>query len=146
MIIAAENNWIRSVAVGALLVAFGLLWMWSHVKTWRVEQTDESLGEFDRVHFANRFRRRMQTSGMVVLIGILIPVGDIFIWKWGPWASTGYWLAILFLAMWVGIQALGDFTAVQSYSRAAMASVNSKRQQAEAELAEYRRRQAEDSE
>ena len=146
MIITAENNWIPSAAVGALLVAFGLLWMWSHVKAWRVEQTGESLGAFDRVHFANRFRRRMQTSGMVVLIGILIPVGDIFVWKWGPRASTGYWLAILILVMWVGIQALGDFTAVQSYSRAAMASVNSKRQQAEAELAEYRRRQAEDSE
>lgn len=145
MIIAAENNWIPSVVVGALLVAFGLLWMWSHVGAWRVEQADELLGGFDRAHFANRFRRRMQTSGMVVLIGILIPVGDIFVWRWGPWTSTGFWLGILLLAMWVGVQALGDFTAVQSYSRAAMASVNSKRQQAEAELTEYRRRQTEET-
>lgn len=145
MIIAAENNWIPSAVVGAVLVTFGLLLMWSHVIAWRSEQNDESLGEFDRAHFANRFRRRMQTSGTVVLIGILIPAGDVFVWQWGPWTSTGFWLGILFLVMWVGVQALGDFTAVQSYSRAAMASVNSKRQQAEAELAEYRRRQAEES-
>ncbi|MDA0587784.1 MAG: hypothetical protein O2820_02880 [Planctomycetota bacterium] len=145
MIIAAENNWLPSAIVGAVLVVFGLLWMWSHVRAWRVEQGDDSLGEFDRAHFANRFRRRMQTSGMVVLIGILIPAGDVFVWKWGPWTSTAYWLGILIMAMWVGVQALGDFTAVQSYSRAAMASVNSKRQQAEAELAEYRRRQAEEN-
>lgn len=144
MILAEENNWIPSVILGGILVALGLLWMWSHLRTWRAEKRDEAHDEFDRSHYASRFQRRMQTSGMVVLIGILIPVGDVFVWNWGPWTSTLYWLGILCLALWIAVQAIGDFTSVQSYSRAAMARVNTKRQQAEAELAEYRRRQAED--
>ena len=84
----------------------------------------------------------MQTSGMVILIGILVPVGDVFVCSWGPVVASVFWLGVLFLALWVGVQALGDFTSVQSYSRAAMSRVNTQRQQAEAELSEYRRRKA----
>ncbi len=142
MLLAAENNWIPSCVLGVILVCLGLIWMRSHLKTWRTERADEAADDFDRTHHANRFQRRMQTSGMVVLIGILIPIGDVFVWNWGPWTATVFWLGVLFLALWVGVQALGDFTSVQSYSRAAMTRVNSQRQQAEAELAEYRRRKA----
>lgn len=142
MIIAAENNWIPSLTLGLLLVALGLLWMRSHRKAWRTERTDESAEEFDRIHHAGRFQRRMQTSGMVVLIGILIPAGDVFVWNWGPSVATVFWLGVLFLALWVGLQAVGDFTSLKSYSRAATTRVNTQRQQAEAELAEYRRRKS----
>lgn len=145
MLIAVENNWIPSVIVGAVLVSLGLLWMWSHLRTWRAAKDDESLDHFDQTHHANRFQRRMQTSGMVVLIGVLIPVGDIFVWNWGVWVSSVFWLGVLLLALWVGVQAIGDFTSVRSYSHAAMSRVNSQRQQAEAELAEYRRRKANES-
>lgn len=142
MIIAAENNWIPSVVLGAILVCLGLIWMRSHLVAWRNQRADEKADDFDRAHHAGRFQRRMQTSGMVVLIGILIPIGDVFVWNWGPVVASVFWLGVLFLALWVGVQALGDFTSVQSYSRAAMSRVNTQRQQAEAELAEYRRRKA----
>jgi len=141
MINAAENNWGPSVLVGALLVAFGLLWMRSHLRNWRLVKDDGSLEDFDRSHLANRFQRRMQTSGMLVLTGILIPVGDIFIWAWGFWSSAVYWLGVLGLTLWIGVQALGDFTSIQVYSRATTSRVKSRRQELEAELAEFRRSQ-----
>ena len=144
MIIAVENDWVPSVIVGGLLVVFGLLWMGSHIRAWRRERSDEKHDDFDQAHFANRFQRRMQTSGIVVLIGVLIPVGDIFVWGFGPWAATAYWLFVLVLALWVGAQAMGDLSSVQAYSRTATARVNSKRQELEAELAEYRRRRNND--
>ncbi|MFP6762575.1 MAG: hypothetical protein VB858_03120 [Planctomycetaceae bacterium] len=139
MMIAAENNWGPSVLVGALLVIFGLLWMRSHLRNWRLAKDDSTLDDFDIRHMVNRFQRRMQTSGMLVLIGILIPVGDIFILDWGLWSWSVYWLGVLILALWVGVQALGDLTAIQSYSRVTAARCASRRQEIEAELAEIRR-------
>jgi len=141
MIIAVENNWGPSVLVGTLLVVFGALWMRSHLWNWRQVKQDSNLEDFDHRHLSNRFRRRMQTSGMLVLIGVLIPVGDIFIWDWGFWSSAVYWFGVLSLAFWVGVQALGDLTSIRLYSRATTARVNSRRQELEAELAELRRTQ-----
>ncbi len=135
-----ENNWLPAAGVGLFLVVFGGLMIRSHLREWRSHSGDDQIDPFDLEHYRNRFRRRMQTSGAVVVIGILIPLGDILIWQFGPLAATFFWLGIIVIAGWIGLLALGDISAVKSHSITAQARYRQKRQELEAELAELQRR------
>jgi hypothetical protein len=94
-----------------------------HVKEWRLEQADASLDEYDRKHYYARYRRRMQTSGMLILLGILIPLWD---WLWERQfvaAGTAVGFSVFQLDGWVIVLALADMLATKNHSQVAMAKV-----------------------
>ncbi|MHC4875179.1 MAG: YidH family protein [Planctomycetota bacterium] len=136
-----ENNWWPAVLFGTGLVVLGLGMMAAHWRSWRRQEHDPEADEVDRRHYANRFRRRMQTSGLIVLVGVMLGAGDVFIWRFGPAASTVFWVFLLLLVCWIALLAVGDMTAIQSHSRNQMADIEARRRVLEQELAEIRQRE-----
>ena len=50
----------------------GLALMRWHFVSWRELQDGEALSELDRKHYGTQYRRRMQTSAMVALVGLIV--------------------------------------------------------------------------
>lgn len=135
-----DNNWIPAAVFGGSLVLLGAGMMYSHARAWREQREDESLDDSERLHFRNRYLRRMQTSGAVAFVGGLIGIGDAFIWRLGPAVATFYWLFVIMMVFWIALLALGDLTSVRSHSQTAMSQLESTRKELEAELARHRHR------
>lgn len=85
----------------------GLLWM--HLRAWRasrLESQDEQAFEFRR----RQFRRRMQASGMIGVVGIAVAASLAVT---APLMTAGLWLVVLSLVVWMLLLALADM--VSSY-------------------------------
>ena len=134
-----ENNWMPAVALGSSLIILACCMMWSHNNAWRRQQQDLDEDDTDRAYYFGRYRRRMQTSGFLAIVGFLIGVGDIAIWRFGPFASAIFWLMIIVFAGWIGLLALGDLTAVRTHSQIEMAKHEAQRRVLERELQELRK-------
>ena len=134
------KSWI-AVGVGAGLLLTGLLFMRWHVQEWRQEKNDPDLDPNDRKHFYARYRRRMQTSGMLVFLGVLIPLGDWLIDRnKNPLPATIVWIVVLLLTMWVIVMALGDMLSTRTHSQVALSKVRQKQKELERQVAELRSR------
>lgn len=140
------NDWIVSTSTGAVLIAIGGLMLRSHGRTWDHQKNDPDLEPEDRVHYHRRYRRRMQTSSLILILGILIPAGDLAVphlpKRVGGILFAAYVLIILLLALWVMILGLSDFAATAAHSRRAMARLQEKQRELNRELAEIRNRHA----
>ena len=92
-----------------LITAVGLL-VW-HVRAWRAARAQPiEPKEFE--YRRHQFRRRMQTSAMLGLLGVLIPLGQ---WL-TPWAQSRlfaaiFWGGVLLLIVWMALLALVDILA-----------------------------------
>ncbi|MGE3313630.1 MAG: hypothetical protein AB7O26_00855 [Planctomycetaceae bacterium] len=136
------NETLVAVLAGGLLVVLGISMIVGHRRAWDGQKNDPELAEFDRVHFYRRFRRRMQTSAMLVVLGLLLAVGGTVI----PWqnypaaAQLAYWIGVLLLTFWVILLALGDILSTRVHSRISMAQVKQKQRELELELARLKSR------
>ena len=135
-----ENNWIPAAIFGGALVALGTGMILSHRKNRRRQRNDDSIDDAEWSHLTNRYRRRMQTSAMVILVGAMIAGGDALVWNLGPLASTLYWLFVIFLVCWIALLAVGDLTSIQVRARVTSAKYDAMRQKLEDELAQQRAR------
>ena len=70
------------------------------------------LTERDYEFFRRRYRRRMQSSGMLGIIGLLIP-GHL--WVRDNAMLALYWTGVLGLLIWTMLLAVGDFAASRLY-------------------------------
>jgi hypothetical protein len=134
LLLAANNDWVPAAVVGVLLVLLGGWFMSQHWRSWRDYSRDKTLEPSEREYYRRQFRRRMQASGTLLIIGVLVPVGD-----WIPWdrddASlfTLYWLFVLGLTCWVLLLAMADLAATRAHSRVAFSRLASKQRALEAE-------------
>lgn len=133
------NSW-AAVGVGASLLVMGFLFMRWHVREWRQEKNDPSLDPKDREHYYARYRRRMQTSGMLMLLGVLIPLGDWLLDRGFVVASTILWFLVFGLIAWVILMAFGDMLSTRTHSHAALSKVRQKQRELERQVAELRGR------
>lgn len=119
---APQDEWLPATVVGVGLVLFGGWLMSSHWKSWREHAHDDSLDDADRRYYRNQFRRRVQASGIILLLGFLIPIGDRIIPLNRDDASvaTLYWLVVLALTCWVLLLAMLDLVATRAHSRLAL--------------------------
>ena len=143
MIVAAEqpaNNWWPAVIFGSGLVVLGVGMMIAHWRSWKRQQLEAETDTPDQLHYANRFRRRMQTSALIAIVGLLLGLGDVFIWRFGVPAATLFWMVMLILVCWIAVLAVGDMTAIQSHSKNQLADLETQRRVLEKELAEIRAR------
>jgi hypothetical protein len=100
--------WPYFVAAGLIVTVAGALVAW-HIRVWRVAfAARHSAGE---LKFAfEQYRRRMQTSAMLGLVGGLIFGGP---WVTAPLAVLLYWLGVVVLVLWIMLLAGADMLATR---------------------------------
>lgn len=82
-------------------------------------------------------------SGLVVLIGIMLPIGDLESpWKRHPGWWTVYIMIVLGLAVWIMFLACGDLISTRSYSRTALSQLREQQRALEEEAARLKARSA----
>ena len=91
----------------AALVLGSLIMLAWHVKTWR-EADHGGLAERDFNFHRRQYRRRMQASGMLGIIGLLI-LGHLLVRENTMLAM--YWAGVLGLLVWTVLLAASDFAA-----------------------------------
>lgn len=124
------------LAVGAALVLLGLIMVVSHRRSWKKQQHDAEISDLDLGYYNRRYYRRLQTSGLLILIGILIAVGDTVIaWREAPGMFVAYWGLVLALAVWVILLALADLAATNHHSRTAIRAARQRHEELRAEIA-----------
>lgn len=128
-----------SLAVGLFLVLLGCGMIASHVRTKRRHEADPDLDEREQAFFARQFRRRIQASSLLAIIGILLPIGDNQFVDWtqrkASWAA--FWALVLLLLGWVLLIAVLDWLATSVHvrnSRNALARLERKQAELQAEL------------
>lgn len=138
-----------ALVFGLLILGLGLGLVVSHLRTRKRHQDDPTLEERERVFYQRQFRRRMQASGLLALIGFLIPIGDDLFIPWqrhqGAWAL--YWMIVLLLVLWVLVLASLDWIATGAHvrtSKNALARLERKQQELQAELERLKSRHGPD--
>lgn len=135
------QTWFVSAFVGAAIIIVGVLVMRSHYYTWQQQKADPDLDDRERKHLQRRFRRRLQATGLLVIIGILIPVGDIeMLFADRPVLFALYWLTVIVLVMWVGLLAVGDLASTRAHSRISLSRLEQKQRELEREVAALQNR------
>ena len=109
---------------------------------WRTRAALDSVVELDevaRLHADRQFRRRMQVSVMLFIIGILIPLGDqldqVFVNR--PWLFLLWVGVVIVLAFWMVLMALGDWLSTMTYSEIAKAQLRYERREIEDQIRRY---------
>lgn len=133
---------IVATAVGGALFVAGLVLMSWHLRNWRSRRDDPDLDDEERRFFRARFRRRMQTSGLLALLGILLPVGDYIPWEKAPGLFTIYWGGVLLLLVWVILLAVGDMLSTGAHSRASLSRIREEQRKLREELHRLRARKS----
>ncbi|MEC7557736.1 MAG: hypothetical protein VYA32_11185 [Planctomycetota bacterium] len=130
---------------GAVLVAVGLLMIRSHRRAWARQQGEAGLSREDRTRLFLRYRRRLQMSGMIAVLGVMLGVGDALIWDQGLLVATVYWVVVIGLGVWLLLLGIADLASVRIGSRDArdeLRQISEKRKELEAELEEMQRRRS----
>lgn len=130
---------------GAVLVAVGLLMIRSHRRAWARQQDEAGLSREDRTRLFLRYRRRVQMSGMIAVLGIMLGGGDALIWGQGLVVATVYWVVVIGLGVWLLLLGIADLASVRIGSRNArdeLRQISEKRKELEAELEEIQRRRS----
>ncbi len=112
-----------SAIFGGCVMLLGVLLQFPHRIAWLHEKIEFANDPRELRYFQARYRRRTQTSGLIALVGLLIPIADLpIVWKQlGPLGSTILWGAIGCLCIWIGLLAIGDLATTRAHSRATIA-------------------------
>ncbi len=111
------NLW-HSILVSCFLLICAAGLMLSHRRSWRrfrcrsAQQDELDAGEFD--YRRRQFRRRMQTSAMLGVLAVTLPVADWLTARSGSsLLHLVCWSVVLLLAAWLGLLALADVVATK---------------------------------
>lgn len=91
------------------------------------------------VHADRQLRRRLQVSAMLLIVGILIPLGDQLdqVFRQRPFLFLTWVACVLILVMWMVLMALGDWMSTVAYSAVARARLRFERREIEDEIRRY---------
>ncbi|MFN0195136.1 MAG: hypothetical protein ACKVT0_00190 [Planctomycetaceae bacterium] len=107
-----------SIVVGGLVAVFGAALMISHHQSYARRKLEGAWEEYEHQYHVRQYRRRMQTSGLLVVIGVMVLVGDAFIdWRNSPMIFALYWVVVLLLALWVIMLGLGDWVSLRTHGK-----------------------------
>jgi hypothetical protein len=133
-------HWIPSFFVCVSLVSIGLFMIRGHLRGWAAHQAEGITDPADLLHYHNQFRRRIQTSALIAIIGVLIFVGDLIGQQIGAKLFGVYWVIVLMLVAYLMVLAVLDGLASASHTRAALARLRAQRRQLERNAAELKER------
>lgn len=126
-----------SLTVGGCILAFGLILIWSNWTVWVRHKLEFANDSHELRHSHFQFRRRVQTSGLIALLGVLIPVADLaFIWQQGIVLVSLLWIAICCVCLWIVLLALGDLATTRAHSRATLARLEAHKRELMEQLEE----------
>ena len=101
------------IAAGLVFSISVALIAW-HVQEWR--RTKKTAADDRERQFAwRRFRRRLQASSIIGLVGAMIFATSIVA---NPVTALAYWMAILLLVIWMMALAVGDAISSRNFLRA----------------------------
>lgn len=119
----------------AALILISLTLLAWHVKAWR-EADHGGLSERDGEFFRRQCRRRMQTSGMLGIIGLLIFGHQ---WIIDNTTLALYWTGVLGLLIWTVLLAVGDFAASRLHYGPHLAEQQTEHLLLQREIEQFRR-------
>lgn len=138
------NDIKASLTMGITLVLLGALLIRWHRAAWGRHRDTETGDARERRHYRLQFRRRMQVSVWLILLGIMIPYGDwLMVQRRNPLWITIFWIAALTVALWIMLLAVIDWLSTRMYvraTRAALAGLARKQRALEAEADRLRSR------
>jgi len=121
---------ITVVAAGAML--------WWHWSAWRHAQTDD-LDDLERDFRERQFRRRMQASGLLGVLGLALLVGAVLMRiPLSPGFLTLYWCGVMALVVWMALLAAVDVWATKYHYGRARAAWAAERSRLEADARRLR--------
>ena len=100
-----------NIVFGAFLIAFAAVMLARHRAAWQAASEDE-LGEQEHDYLRRQYRRRLQASAMIGLVGIAVVVG---IWFTDTVAAAVYWGAVALVVCWIGLLAVADLISTRMY-------------------------------
>jgi hypothetical protein len=115
-------NFLSSALFSLLLLGVSVVLMYLHWRAWKVFQQGElPPAEFD--YRRRQFRRRMQASGMIGIVGLALFAGVAFFLgreSLVPWIEdlvviVTYWFAVLLVTVWMFLLAFVDMWATRRY-------------------------------
>lgn len=119
-----------SLTAGGCVLTLGLFLMGSHWRSWIRQQQEFIDDPRELKHLQARFRRRVQTSALIALVGVLIPIADLpIVWGQGLLLASILWIAIISVCVWIGLLAIGDLATTRAHSRAAIARLEAHKDQ-----------------
>ncbi len=138
------NDIKASLAFGTALV-LGALWLirW-HCRVWKEHSLEEGNDDRTKVHYRRQFRRRIQVAALVLLMGIMIPLGDwLMVQRRNPQWIALFWICVLALTTWIMLLAAVDWLSTRMHvraTRAALGTLARKQRELEAEVERLRNR------
>ena len=129
-----------SLITGLCTIAVGMVLLRSHRADWRRQQQEFIDDSRELRHLQARYRRRRQTSGLIAIVGLLIPIADLpIMWRnLGAMPATLLWIAIVSLCIWVGMLAIGDYATTRAHTRATLVRLQIHKQELIDELERLR--------
>ena len=129
-----------SLIAGLCTIAVGMVLLRSHRADWRRQQQEFIDDSRELRHLQARYRRRRQTSGLIAIVGLLIPIADLpIMWRnLGAMPATLLWIAIVSLCIWVGMLAIGDYATTRAHTRATLVRLKIHKQELIDELERLR--------
>jgi sterol desaturase/sphingolipid hydroxylase (fatty acid hydroxylase superfamily) len=144
----AFNHLVAPVS-GVALVALGLMFLRRHRRVWQERKEDPSLGAEERRYYQRQHRRRMLTSGLMVLLGVLIPIGDLM-FEQRPRLPivplTLYWIGVLLLVLFVLLMGVVDLFATGVHAKDAISRVRAEKAALERQVEQLRQKLREERE
>lgn len=136
-----------SLTMGIALVLLGGWLIGWHRAVWVRHRDQQEAGTGRELrHYRLQFRRRIQVSALLILLGIMIPIGDwLMVQRQNPMGITIFWLIVLILALWIMLLAAIDWLSTRMYvraTRATLAALARKQRELEAEAERLRGRGA----
>ncbi|MBW3597063.1 MAG: hypothetical protein KY475_07285 [Planctomycetes bacterium] len=102
-----------TIAFGVFLILLSAGLVCSHIAAERRRRT-EDLEAGEREYRRRQWRRRMQASTLIGLVGVAVLGG---LWVEGPPLEALYWLGVLLAAIWILVLAGADVVSTQSFFR-----------------------------
>jgi hypothetical protein len=104
------TGWEGLFPVLLIIVALALL-AW-HGFSWRTAQANLSHDSGEWSFRRRQFLRRLQVSGMLLVVGVLLLLGQtLFPQTEHPWWAIAYWLVVALVTVWMVLLALADMLA-----------------------------------
>jgi hypothetical protein len=140
-----NNPW-PALIVAVVLIVLGLSMVAAHVRSWRRQQQDSTLDEEDLAFYRRRYRRRMQISATIAVLGLLIGLGDALLpfQAKHPLPITLYVIGLLLLTGWVMLRGFADLWSTAARGKVELARMREKRRDLERHVIEFKHRHFDD--
>lgn len=131
------------MVVGGGLALLGGFSIAAHLKGWRKAREDDENDDFERTFLRKRVRRRLQTSMLLIVLGLMIGLHPIVIPdpKEAPQLFGIWWLAALLMAGWTIVMAMADLLSTRAHLQVSRARLQLKQRQLNEQLEDFHRRQ-----